>query len=352
MKYAITAYRKVTEPESGQTYNLTENELYTFITKKRPKIKQKKYCTAWTPTQFEPNYRKASHAKEMSCLVLDVDQKELIESLTKGDQNPEMNQRMKEIISTPLRTIHENPNRYEQYTDIIYDVIRSHLATHEIGAIMHTSWSHSPIINRFRIVFPLRRPIPAQEEIWKPLYRAACSWLHETFSFHGTLTDSSTCDPSRAFYAAYDDFFFRADHIKGEFFDWEKLGNEQQVKEAAELERKRQEIRNRLEMRKSHTKHIDGKHATFSDYRNYMKDLLKYDAISRHKLATDLGCRIVGNRAERFTCPACLRKDATYFYIEPTTATSLFCGHVNSCGDKSKPRYFSPGYIAEYFGLL
>ena len=352
MKYAITAYRKVTEPDNGETYKLTETELYSFVSKKRTKIKEKKYSTAWTPTQFEPNYRKADHAKEMSCLVLDVDQKELVEFLTKGDQDSEMNQRMENIIKTPLRTIHEHPERYEQYTDILYDVIRSYLAINEIGAIMHTSWSNSPIVNRFRIIFPLRRPIPAKEEIWKPLYRAACSWLELASTSYGALTDSSTCDPSRAFYAAYDDLFFRSDHIKGEFFDWEKLGSEQQVKEAAELERKRQEIRNRLEMKRSHSKHIDGKHACFSDYRSYMRDLLKYDAVSRHKLATDLGCRIVGNRAERFTCPACLRKDATYFYIEPTTATSLFCGHVNSCGDKSKPRYFSAAYIAEFYGLL
>jgi len=131
------------------------------------------------------------------------------------------------------------------------------------------------------------------------------------------------------------------------------MGEEEKQREQAEIERRRAEIENRLAIRRSHTENIDGKrHVTFSDHRRYMYDLLKWDRDARHSLASKLGAKIVGNRAERWTCPACLRNDATYFFIEPTSATSLFCGHVNSCGDKSKPRYFSPGYIAEFYGLL
>lgn len=326
MKISVFPYVK--EPKKIHAYDVSFNQLFFFLSKNREK-RNKEKMTAWSPTIFHPKHRKTENALYMYFLVLDIDQKE------------------KEKI---------NPNYVKEakqagFFDGTYDMILSELRQEGIGAIMHTSYSHTPQLNKFRIVFPLEKPIPAKEETWKPIYRAAVEWLHMTF--RDDLTDKSTCDPSRAYYTSPTGGDFRADFSEGMYIDWIGKGDDYRERERIEEERKRAEIENRLKIRRSHSQNIDGKKfVTYSDHRNYMYDLLKYDYNARLSLANKLNATIIGNRAERWTCPACLRNDATYFYLQPTTATSLFCGHVNSCGDKSKPRYFSPGYIAEFFGLL
>jgi len=328
-KYKVSIFPNVYEPENIHEYDVSFEQLFSFISKQRKKVK-KELMVAWSPTIFYPKHRKAENAQYMYCMVLDVDQKTgpaLQETYTEADT-------LEKIV-----------------VDWAYDYILRDLQHEKIKAIMHTSYSHSDEHHKFRIIFPLRNPIKADEKTWKPIYRAAVEWLHLTWS--DGLSDKSTCDPSRAFYTSPHTDQFRADYIDGEYIDWIGKGDEYKERERIEQEKKRQEHENRLAIRRSHIENLDGKRqVTFSDHRRYMYDLLKYDYNARLSLASKLGARVIGNRAERWTCPACLRNDATYFYVNPTTATSLFCGHVNSCGDKKSPRYFSPGYIAEFYGIL
>ena len=328
-KYKVSIYPNVKEPENIYEYDVTFDQLFDFISKKRKKVNKDK-MVAWSPSIFYPKHRKAENAQYMYCMVLDVDQKNgpsLQETYTEAET-------LNKIV-----------------VDWAYDYILRDLQHEKIKAIMHTSYSHTDEHHKFRIIFPLRNPIKADEKTWKPIYRAAVEWLHLTWC--DGLSDKSTCDPSRAFYTSPHTDQFRADYIDGEYIDWLSKGDEYKERERIEQEKKRQEHENRLAIRRSHIKNIDGKRqVTYSDHRRYMYDLLKYDYNARLSLASKLGAKIIGNRAERWTCPCCLRNDATYFYLNPTTATSLFCGHVKSCGDGNKPRYFTPGYIAEFYGIL
>ena len=324
----ISVFPHVKEPTNIHEYDVTFERLFFFLSKERNKVK-KDNMVAWSPTIFEPKHRLAENSTLMYCLVLDIDQKDRIQKDSRF----------------------ANDTKTAGYIDGTYDMIFSELRRLGICAIMHTSFSHTSQLNKFRLILPLETPIEAKKETWRPIYKAACHWLHSNFC--DGLTDVSTCDTSRAYYTSPKTDDFRADFSTGIYIDFAAMGEEEKQREQAEIERRRAEIENRLAIRRSHTENIDGKrHVTFSDHRRYMYDLLKWDRDARHSLASKLGAKIVGNRAERWTCPACLRNDATYFFIEPTSATSLFCGHVNSCGDKSKPRYFSPGYIAEFYGLL
>lgn len=320
----ITVFPRIKEPTNIHEYNVTFETLFSFLSKERNKV-NKENMVSWSPTIFEPKHRLAENSTYMYFLVLDIDQKDCLEYHTTKEPS--------------------------SYIDGTYSLILSELRRLEIRAIMHTSFSHSPKLNKFRVIFPLQKPVKAENDIWKPIYRAACRWLHTTF--RDGLTDSSTCDTSRAYFTSPMTQDFRADYIEGGIMDFEAMGDEEREREKEAIKKKMTEIKNRNKIRESHSKHIDGKrHITFSDHRRYMYDLLKYDNVARLELAHRLHAKIIGNRAERWTCPSCLRNDATYFYIEPSSAYSLFCGHVNSCGDKSKPRYFSPGYIAEFYGFL
>lgn len=328
----ISVYPNVLKPKEIHEYNVSFSQLYSFLSKNRPKVK-KKQSVAWSPTTFAPRHRKAEYAVEMTCLVLDVDQKDC----------------------SLYHAVRKDPNSVEYktglYVDGTYDMILAELNRLQIRAIMHTSHSHTNDLNKFRIIFPLENEIIAQEEIWKPIYRAGCEWLHKLI--RSGLTDSSTCDVSRAYYTSYSSDVFRADFIEGNYVDWISKGDRLREEERIAQEKRRAELENRNKLRLSHNQHIDRKkHVSFSDHRRYMYDLLKYDVGARQTLAERLHAHIVGNRAERWTCPSCLRNDATYFYIQPTTAHSLFCGHVKTCGDGNRPKWFSAGYIAEYYGHL
>ena len=299
-KYKVSIYPNVKEPENIHEYDVTFEQLFDFISKHREKVKKDK-MVAWSPSIFYPKHRLAQNAQYMYCMVLDVDQKN----------------------GSSYKETYTTEDGETIYVDWTYDYILRDLQHEGIRAIMHTSYSHT-------------------DEHHK---------LHLTWG--EGLSDKSTCDPSRAFYTSPYTDQFRADYIDGDYIDWLSKGHEYKDRERIEQEKRRQEHENRLAIRRSHIENIDGKRqVTFSDHRKYMYDLLKYDYNARLSLASKLGARIIGNRAERWTCPCCLRNDATYFYLNPTTATSLFCGHVNSCGDKKRPRYFSPGYIAEFYGYL
>ena len=327
-EYKISIFPNVYEPSNIFEYDVTFEQFFTFISKKRKKV-NKKEMVAWCPTVFYPQHRKAEHAQYMYFMVLDVDQKD-----------------------GPLYTQKVRTKKGEVITiDLTYNYILRDLQHNQINAILHTSYSHTDQHNKFRIIFPLMHPINPTNDKWKPIYRAAGEWLHSTWA--EGLSDKSTCDPSRAFYTSPFTDQFRADYVEGKKINWEEKGDEYKERERIEQEKKRKEHELRLAVRKSHVENIDGKkQVTFSDHRRYIYDLLKYDYNARLSLASKIGATVIGNRAEGWTCPCCLRSDATYFYLNPTTATSLFCGHVNSCGDKKRPRYFTPGYIAEFYGYL
>ena len=314
MKYTITVYPNVKEPGKGYQYETTFKQLEVFLTKKRQKV-QKENMVAWTPAAFD-GPRSAKNCKYVSLMVFDVDR-------TK-------------------REVHA-----ENGLDCTFDVMHGILKELDLQHIMHSSYSSTKETNKFRIIFPLGEPV--QADLWTDVYKAGIEKISEIIEID---VDSSTCDSSRAYFTSYESKHFQyASHYGKNIVDWQQYGLERREQQALEQRKRREENERRVQMRKAQMLR-DGKHASYTDWKKYQYELLKFDYVSRHTLATKLGATISGNRAHNWICPACNRKDATFFYIEPYLSNALYCGHVKTCGDKTRPRRFTAGYVAEFWGLL
>lgn len=324
MEYKITVYPKVLEPWKGYEYTVSLQGLTTFLTKKRAKV-DKKEMVAWTPATFEDTYRKSVNCLQMSLMVFDVDN----QALTKSAK-----ERQTAFYGTEI------DNTFEQ----VHATLKVMGLTH----IMHTSYSSTTTHNKFRVIMPLKETVEPSK--WTNVYKAGVEWFKDLF--WDNIIDSSTCDPARAYFTAYHTDSFKSAYFEGDFEDFVTKGDERAEKIRIEREKARAKNEAELKRREAQNKHLKGKDRAYSDHRKYMYALLNFDTNARSSLADKLGCKRRGNRAEGFTCPACRRNDATYFYIEPYIASSLFCGHVNSCGDKTRPRSFSAGYVAEFWGQL
>lgn len=314
MMYRITVYPQVKEPWNGHEYTVTLQGLNTFLTKKRAKV-DKKSMVAWTPATFQDKYRKSENCIQMALMVFDVDNLALTGSTEQDDT---------------------------------FEQVHSTLCVLGLTHIMHTSYSSTKEHNKFRVIMPLKTHIDPSK--WTNVYKAGVEWFKSLF--WDNIIDSSTCDPARAYFTAYQNDSFMSSFYEGDILDFEAKGDERAEKLRIEREKWKAKNKAEMERREAQNKHLKGKERAFSDHRKYMYSLLNFDFLARQTLATKLGCRIRGNRAEGFICPACNRKDATFFYVEPYIASSFFCGHVKSCGDGTKPRAFSGGYIAEFWGLL
>lgn len=314
MRYKITVYPKVLEPWKGHKYDITLQGLTNFLTKKRQKV-HKKEMVAWTPATFKDNYRKSEKCNQMSLMVFDVD-------------------------NVALQDNTEHDNTFEQ--------VHSTLKVLGLTHIMHTSYSSKPTHNKFRVIMPLSEPVEPSK--WTNIYKAGVEWFKDLF--WENILDSSTCDPARAYFTAYHTDSFMSAFYEGDLVDFVAKGDARAEKIRIERDKLRAKNEAELQKRKAQMENLKGKDRAYSDHRKYMYALLNFDYLARRSLASKLGCKIRGNRAEGFTCPACRRNDATFFYIEPYVASSLFCGHVKSCGDKVKARSFSPGYVAEFWGYL
>mgnify|MGYP001192627653 FL=1 len=324
MRYKITVYPQVLEPWSGHEYTITLQGLTSFLTKKRAKVDKKK-MVAWTPSIFTDTYRKSENCKAVFLMVFDVDNQGLTKSA-------------KERQTTYYGT--ETDNTFEQ----VHATLKVMGLTH----IMHTSYSSTKTHNKFRVIMPLEKPVDPSK--WTNVYKAGVEWFKDLF--WDDIIDSSTCDSARAYFTAYHTDSFMSAYFEGDLVDFEAKGDARAEKIRIEREKARAKNEAELKRREAHNKTLKGKDRAYSDHRKYMYALLNFDYNARCSLASKLGCKIRGNRAEGFTCPACRRSDATFFYVEPYVASSLFCGHVKSCGDKVKPRSFSAGYVAEFWGLL
>ncbi len=314
MRYRITVYPNVLKPNQGHNFCVTLHGIEHFLTKKRPKVNKKK-MVAWCPATFTGK-RAKENCDFVYLMVFDIDQKGQI---AKPDK-----------------------------LDTLFADIHTRLKNEEITHIIHSSYSSTLQHNKFRIIFPLAEPVPSKE--WTNYYKAACEIAP---SLIGLDVDSSTCDSSRAFFTSYySENFQYESFLGGNLIDWAQHAKERKQRIDQELAERKRENERRLKQRRAHTENLDGKHPSHSDYKKYMYDLLEFDFISRHTLAGKLGAKISGNRAEGFTCPDCNRNDVTFFYVEPYQSTGLYCGHVNSCGDGKRPKRFSAGYVAEFWGVL
>ena len=317
----VTLIKNIRKPNEYIERNYSFRELYDFLTHKREPVK-KIDQVSWSPCRFLPGTRRANkNAIELAWMVLDIDQ---------------------------------------AYG---YNEVRNILEEQRFRYIMHMTSSANAKVDKYRVVFPMARPVPKEE--WMFYYRGMLEWFREHVSipiaakrglFHDGRSflaiDTCTVDPARAYFAGYRTQWFDA-HIQeeGHVIDWEQFADRARLAYELNIEKKRLEDLERQARAEAHLKNLEGRRPSYSDRRRYMYDMLRTQRDYRVRLAQKLGCTITPQRAEGFICPNCNRKDATYFYLNPYTSSSYArCGHLNSCNPT--PFRESLGYLAEVTGNL
>lgn len=183
-------------------------------------------------------------------------------------------------------------------------------------ALAHTSWSHTPAHPKWRVVYPLAEPVPAQR--WAATWRGlAAKW---------PAIDPATKDPARMYYVPA-------------------------VRERAPLlcpgpspliaRRGTYTLRVQLGAWLTLPAPIEEAPAPVTrkapaPYRpdTLRRDVaaqLRTDPAARERVAELVGARIMGGRARHAPCPACHRP-AVWFALVPTGAGWAYCNHRQSCG--------------------
>lgn len=166
--------------------------------------------------------------------------------------------------------------------------------------LLHTTWSHSPELPKFRVVLPLAEPVAASN--WLRAWRWA-----ELYS--NREIDRSCKDPSRLYFLPYRPIGngFRADDFGPEWhplrIPWEAVSLESPTRH-----------RYRPTWRAS------------DDARGRITDPDQRAAIGQQ-----LGGRLSGDRVTGIECPNCGRRDVWWFLV-PDKRMSAGCNHLNSCG--------------------
>ena len=327
--YKITLFRDVCKPSDMIEKEYSFETIYKFLIKERAATTKKKQV-AWCPATFQKGSKRSNHnCLEVSLMVIDID------GLW--------------------------PYVYCKRT---FDKMR-------LQYCMHTSFSHKSGKDKYRVIFPLKSPVPAAE--WQYYHKGMCNWWDETIHYpnnvyyHNKLRDSRTDlrtqqeeldrgahDPCRAYFAGGYPNPYKCHDIRmdGTWVDWDSWAEKAKIQEEAKRDKKRIEAEEAKKRMQAHLKHLEGKRVSSSDKRRYYYEMLKTQRSWRQTLAQKMGAAIVpsphGDRAEKWICPQCQRDDATYFYIDPIqNISSARCGHMNSCGWSN-----SVGYLAEITGNL
>ncbi len=246
---------------------LTHHEVYPDL--------DKLDLPAFSPTAFNPPRRRAAHATKVSMAVLDYDDG---------------------------TTVDEAMLDWSGWFSIIY-----------------STWSHSVDHPKYRVVLPLRQPVPAAH------WGAAWAWL---FKRARGRIDAACKDASRLFFlpaVRSEDWPRFAKVVHGEFLDipwWERLSD---VGPGSHLDvaiDDRQGDEPCLELPAALARRIQNSR-------------LRTDPAVRFAVAELLGAHVAGSaeslRAEEMVCPAC-RCQSVWFWINPLKKTRASCHHRKSCG--------------------
>jgi hypothetical protein len=322
--YNVTLFRHVWQPDKMVPKKYTFEELYNFLTHPRKPVKKKNQA-AWCPAVFRAGTSKMNNnCTHVTMMVIDVD------------------------------------------GGYYFDDVQLTLEKLRLKFMMHTSFSCGPKYDRFRVVMPLLNPVPADE--WRFYHLGMVYWwnsfVHNSWVIPKErqktdkdglqFVDAKAHDSSRAYFAGYRTKYWRcALHADDEGIpEWDKYAQWEKAEYYAMLDKKKRDAEERRKKLEAFNKNLEGKRSSYSNTRKYVYEMLKTQRDWRAILASKLGAKIVqspaGDRAERWDCPQCQRKDATYFFIDGiANISSAKCGHLKSCGWSG-----SLGYLAEITGNL
>lgn len=170
----------------------------------------------------------------------------------------------------------------------------------EYSCVLHTSWNHTEESPRYRMVFPLAEPVPAEH--WRKCWRH----MYTRMVDRGLQPDPKCVNADRLYFlpAVRHELSPRASMSRnGDLLrlDWTKI---------PDLET----VRNKVVIRSSRP--------GVKDYR---------DPAVRLELAHALGADIDGERAFHIMCPRCGRRDV-YYFLEPERRLRARCNHERNCG--------------------
>jgi len=257
---------------------LTIDGLAQWLTSTSGKHTDKKALPLWSPTIFASENRSKNGAKEITCLVYDLD-----DGITAFDT-------------------------WRLWTDFF--------------VIAHTSFSHKPHHNKYRIVLPLAKPIPATD--WSRAYQAA-QHLWDSVVGRGIPDQSALHDAARVY------FRFALPVNKDGIDDDHPLASHKWHKCA---------------VHKANLLDLDYTHIEIKEIKPEPKFVRKYsngkgslrdafeDVTVRKAIAVQVSAQIQNNEARHIKCPKCNRQ-SVHFSIDlqmPGATKFPTCNHVHSCG--------------------
>jgi hypothetical protein len=312
--YTISTFENLFKPHPKR-HNLSWSMLHAAMVRERPN-KPKKQQMLWSPTIFDGT-RRISSALQTCCIVFDID------------------------------------------NGLPFDTVAEKLQQWKMQHIMHTTASSTPKKNKYRVILPIPDE-PARADDWTFYHAAAVDWF--SYEFGKDNIDTACSDVSRAYFVGgYGDHKKTSYVEQGHTIKWGLRAKAFRAAKEREWKEKQRKIKERIATRKAHTKHLDKKHHSHQDTKAYIIDMLYICSNTRAALANKIGARLNsssknpahnGTRYIGFNCPFCNRNDLTFFYAQPTMSAGAYCGHVNSCGDGSRPRYMSIEFLAEHNNFL
>lgn len=194
-----------------------------------------------------------------------------------------------------------------------------------VFAIAHTSWSHTDALPKWRVIYPLAEPVPAQD--WAQTWRGvAARW---------PSVDPSTKDPARMYYvpavrqpSPLCQGPKRLTYRRGTYQARVQLGRWLVPPEAPAEDTRQAERVARVQAWAREPYQPD-------KLRGELAAQLRVDPNARARVAGLVGAELVDRGRERIArrapCPSCGRP-SVWWPLAPTGAGWAKCNHRNSCG--------------------
>ena len=271
--FAVSAFRNAWDREP-RALELSLDQLVRALTSfpVLEGIEDKRALPTWCPARFrEGGCRRSADVLSLSCMVLDLDD---------GEQA--------EVVTKP----------WEGWC-----------------WLLHSTWSHTQESPRLRLVLPLAMPVSAER--WPK------AW---TWAARRTPGADTVCrDPARLYFrpaVAQTDQPRVSEVQRGPRLDLE-----------AQLRRNEHDVPVPQDEQPRERPRVQRVPAHMAE--QLARTRLRCDPLIREQAAQALGARLAGTglnqRAEGLSCPACGRP-SVWFYIAPHRATRARCHHLKSCG--------------------
>jgi len=284
MKWKLSTFKSLTNTKST-TIEADFNELCKSFTTpwKRTAVKDKKDLPLWSPTTFKNGRRSGKNAEYIYFLVFDID-----DGLT------------------PFSTWR-----------LFY----------QWDVIAHTSFSHRPHHHKYRIILPLKKPVPAQH--WDRASQAGNDLWNEVVG-RGEPDQSALHDRARAFFRygiPHSETYVMAHHPMAPL-DYHQTAWSVGQKGPLELEYEHIRVKERR-------KETVVSYKTPKKYRNGKAAMNEVMLTSPFRLAmaSKLGGNIQGNEVRYITCPGC-GQNSVHYSIDlglPCSTKWPQCNHKNKC---------------------